>query len=1099
MRNLKRIISISAMLLMIVGVMVFFVSCGSRPRYDIYSIKYDPEAKLLTWYDDSSADKWIVSINGKTKRTSTESFSYDAQDKSFSFSIEGLFKRKGHKRNPERSGQMVYLDTVTGLEIKDGYLTWAPVVGASNYKIYNNGSQISTVNETRYMLPAGIFNITVEAGVSSGYSYSYAPTLVSGVMLSSPSYINYADGTFTWESVYGADYYKVVINGEEHTATTNSYVYTGEPQDINISVSACSNVANSYSSAALESVCYYLKPIENVQFTNEGALTWNAVENASSYTLNINGTAVNSEMNEYRDFQYDTPYTVTIKPEKHGYMYYTGAEFAYSFEKLSPVTGISFAEGVITWNVHSRASKYELVINGEVYETTSTTYTLERPNYDITVEVYAIGSGENCRSVTSDKITYNFLQPVSNFRVKDGILVWDATDKATSYDLRFSDGSTQTVSATEFTSVVPGVQYIVKIIPRGENAYYYSYWSGELTFQVLQAPTIKYEQGVLKWNSSSSARGFNIKIEKPDGNTHIFDTTSAVYNYSFSDVGAYKVSVQAVADASLVNTYDSAYSAPLSVKRLATPSGHSILNNSGVNDTVQIAINNVESACGYKVFISDSNETKFESNEFALDLLSLDKDHSEKTYKISVVATGTVTTSEIILDSLNKYEFNLTRLATPTDLEANGTQIKWTNVNHATKYYVAIGGKKIETNTSTYQFTDLQPGKYKVKVQAANPDNANYILSHYSAELEIEKLATPTNVILKTTADGSVFLEWAKVEDATGYTVRFGDRYFNTSYNNYKISDHFNTIEEGSGLQITVCAIGNGKDIIDSEPSATKTVAKLPKPSNITVSGSNITWNSSSVDGIAATDYILYVRTSEGTKEISVTGTSYSCAEFIPGSYNVSVAAVGSIISDGSACTLDSSKSSEILVTKLGKIENLHGVAGTNTITWDPVEGAGSYSIMVDGEKHSTTTTSFDVNFSEAGEHTIVVQAISNNPNTLSGEATTFTQIVKAIKTPVYVKYADDMAELNLGEFTIIQNGANVTIKVAPYTDMPVKYDYIFGASYKTESNTHSIVLENAGIDYYLQIRVLYKGFGSDGVYYVDSNLSQEVALSWFN
>lgn len=1098
MRNLKKIISISVMLLMLVGATLLFASCSRRPSYYISNIEYDPEADLLTWYDNSSAEKWVVSINGKNRRSSTESFSYDAKDKSFTFSIEGLFKRKGHRRNPEASGQMVYLEKVTGLEIKDGYLTWAPVVGAEHYQIYNNGSQIDTVYETRYRLPAGNFNITVKAGAGS-YSYSYPPTPISGVMLSSPTYINYENGTFTWESVYGADYYKVIVNGEEHKATTPSYTYTGEPKDIHISVSACSNTANSYSSAALENICYYLKPIENAQFTNEGALTWNAVENAGSYTLNINGTVVSSEINEYNSFNYDTPYTVTIKPEKIGYMYYTGAEFTYSFEKLSPITGISFSDGIVTWNAHSRASKYELIVNGTVYETTSTTYNLGRVESDITIEVYAIGSGENCRSVTSDKITYNYLQPVSNFRVRDGILVWDATNRATSYELRFTDGSSQTVSGTEYTGIIPGIQYVVKIIPRGENAYYYSYWSGELTFQVLQAPTLVYEQGVLRWNSSSNARGFNIKIEKPDGNTQIIDTTNSVYNYSFSDVGAYKVSVQAVADASFANTYDSAYSSPLSIKRLGTPTAHNILNNTGVNDTVQIAINHVDSACGYKVLINDGNETNFASNEFALDLLSLDRDHTEKTYKISVVATGKVTSTEIILDSLNKYEFNLTRLATPINLKAEGTQITWDLVNHANKYYVTIGGKKIETNTNSYQFTGLQPGKYEVKVQAANPDNDSYILSHYSAGLQIEKLATPTNVVLKTTADGSVFLEWAKVENATGYTVRFGDRYFNTNYNNYKISDHFNTIEEGSGLQITVLAIGNSKEVINSEPSATKTVAKLPKPSNIVVSGTNITWNSSSVDGIAATNYILYVRTSEGTKEIPVTGTSYSCADFLPGSYDISVSAVGSIISDGSACTLDSSKSSEIWVSKLGKVENIRGMAGTNTITWDPVAGAGSYSVMIDGEKQTTTTTSFDVNFSEAGEHTIVVQAISNHPNTLSGEATTITQIVKAIKTPVYVQYVEGETMLELGEFTIMQNGANVTISVAPYTDMPVKYDYIFGASYKTESNTHSIVLENAGIEYYLQIRILYKGFGSDGVYYVDSNLSQEVALSWFN
>ena len=1098
MKIFKRILTISLMFLMLIGAATVLSSCSNKVYYSISNVTYDPEAKILSWSDNSSAEEWVVTINNKNKRSKTTSYSYDSKDQDFTFKIEGLRKRKGHRKNPEEYGTFKYLDKVTNLKVENGNVTWSPVSRANYYQIYENGYHVTDVYTTSYEVPSGSFNVSVVPAVNDSYFYSYSPDTISGVMLSRPSNLMFANGVFTWDAVFNAEYYEVTVNGNTTQVLENKYVYNGPNVDIEISIVACTSAANSYSSAPLATTCYYLKPVESAQFTNEGVLTWNQIQNADSYALNINGNFVSVGINEYGSFQFDTPYTVTITPEKPGYLYYTGESFTYSFEKLSPVSGIKFSDGTVMWNAHPRAVEYEIVVSGQKFKTSSTTYQLGHSEADLTIEVYAIGSGENCRSVTSDKLEYFYIQPVKNFRVQDGVLVWDASPRATSYEIYFTNQGSQTVTGTTFTGINPGVQYVAKIIPRGEGANYYSYWSGELMFQVLQAPTVNYDQGVLRWSSSSSARGFNIKIEKPDGSVQIIDTSNSVYNYGFTDVGSYKVSVQAVADASLANTYNSAFSTPLSIKRLGTPTSHRVINNQGTTDTVQLSIGAVDSACGYKVFINDANETNFASNEFALDLLSIDRDHSEKTYKISVAATGKITSNEIILDSLNRYDFNLTRLATPTGLKAEGTQITWNPVTHANKYYVAIGGKKIETNTNSYQFTELQPGTYKVKIQAANTDNTDYIPGQYSAELEITKLATPTNVVLKTTADGSVFLEWSKVENATGYTVRFGDRYFNTSYNNYKISDHFNTIEEGSGLQITVSAIGNSKEIINSEPSVTKTVAKLPKPSNIAVNGTNITWNSSSVDGIGASNYVLYIRTAAGTQEIPVTGTSYSCAEFTPGSYSVSVAAIGSIISDGSACTLDSSKSSEITVTKLDTVKNIQKATGSNTITWDSVIGASSYMVMIDGQKEYTTTTSFQLNFSSAGEHTIVIQPISNDPYTLSGEQTTITQVVKSLKTPVYVQGADTSA-LNIGEFTVIQDGASVTVVVAPYTGMPVKYDYIFGSSYKSDSNTHSIVLENSGIEYYLQIRVLYNGFGDDGIYYVDSNLSQEIVVVWFN
>ena len=128
---MKKVLKLAlAFSLMIIAVFAI-VACGDDPHYSIYDISYDPEKDVITWSDDSDAEQWIVTINGKKKKVKTTSFSYDSEDKDFELKIEGLHKKEGKDINPVWSGDVIFMQTPANLNIADGELRWSTVSGAA--------------------------------------------------------------------------------------------------------------------------------------------------------------------------------------------------------------------------------------------------------------------------------------------------------------------------------------------------------------------------------------------------------------------------------------------------------------------------------------------------------------------------------------------------------------------------------------------------------------------------------------------------------------------------------------------------------------------------------------------------------------------------------------------------------------------------------------------------------------------------------------------------------------------------------------------------------------------------------------------------------
>lgn len=1095
---MKKILYVMFAALLLVGAVFTFASCSEDPSYYFYEVSYNPVTKQLSWSDNSPADQWLVSINdGDSEKVSSTTYSYDAHDQSFEFRIEALYKDKGHEDNPVIRQTMQYIPTVTNLRVENGYLVWDAVSGATGYTVTNNGSSYSNGSECSYKIPEGSFNITVKPQ-GSGYYYTYESEKKSGVILASPTGLTYNNGEFAWSAVPGADFYKVTINGTDYETTETRYAFAGNQQDIEISVAAGSRQAGAYLSAPLSNTCYYLQPLtkDSYTFNQSGELVWTAVENATSYRITIND--VDSQTvseTKYAGFQVDTRYNIKITPQRE--FSYTGEAVVYSFEKLSPVTGVKFSDGKITWNAHPRAASYEVLINGEKFDTTTTTVDKSGIESTITIEVYAKGQGENSRSYTATKETYTYLPRVQNTTIENGALVWDASEGAISYDICFISMNNQVVPTSTnsyaASNIVPNQQYIVKVIPRGGD-HTYSYWSGEFTFKVLPAPTLTYDNGGFRWNGSSDVAGYKVRLGKIDPNNaenteYTYEDLNAnqlVYNNSFEQAGKYEISVKAVADKSMANVYDSAYSAVKFVTRLGDVTGHKLINTTAITDTVQVSLSSVNGATGYKVKVNGTERAAAADGIVRIDLESLANIDEETTFNLEAYATGTVTPDSVVLDSLHPYQFKLTRLATPKNVTIQGTTVKWDDVLHAGQYVVTIDGQPVEASSSQYQMTNIAAGDHKVKVQATCRDSQEYIPSKYSVEISFKKLATPGNVRVETQGE-ALYVKWDAPTGATAYSVKVGSNTYDAAMNMHRISDYVNNMPAGSSIQLSVYAKGNGSTVIDSEPSNTITVVKFNAPTGLAVQGDNIVWNAATVDAVSAANYDLYI---DG-EIIPVTGTQYATSNIAVGTHIVSVVAKGN-----NTTTIDSPRSATIQVTKLGKVQNVTMVAGSKNITWDPVVGATSYTVNVDGKDYYVTNPSFTVNFTEAGSKTIKIQATSGDPTVIAGDVVEKRIDVRAYNRPNFVK---DISNLSAGNFTASISGNVLTIEAGAVQGLPVTYAFTVSGVTKEQTGTvytYTLPYTDPGMEYWVQMQIIVDCFGTeDGVYYINSNPSQEQTL----
>lgn len=917
--------------------------------------------------------------------------------------------------------------------------------------------------------------------------------------------LTYNGETITWTSVKNAKNYKISINnGTESIVSqadgTVSYRYDSNGENFDFSIEAVIKEGSD------KNPTYQIR-FENIgQVTGlaveQGSLTWDALADAEKYEIMYNGDIVSSNVGttsfamQPGEFSYKVRALKGLAENADGNIpYYSVWSTAITGTVLTAPTNLTYDSEVFTWEKVNGASSYVIKIGNE--ETTATTNRFEyiAGKEDFAVSVYAVGNkAENIYdSCYSEAKKYTYIAPIEGLNVVDGVLKWTASENAVRYKIKVNGiVNNEDLTKNEYSALSSGSSYRIQILPIGKSDFYFSHWSNEITVNILRSPVVSYGDGVIRWNQVTGCSGYELKITKGDTVVH---TTAVgeetfVYDYAFEDAGDYLVYVKATA-LGTGGVYESKYSTAYSVKRLATPTNEQIINRPLEQNQVSVTFTPSVGASGYAL-LADGVEiaTITSGATFSVDLSKMTNKTEESIVNFKIIARGSVTTDGAVLDCKVPLEFNVTKLATPQNLTINGNQLSWDSVNHTSKYVLTIDGKRIEVTTTSFTLTDLSSGTHSVYVQAMG-NGEEVITGGFSNALSLKKLATPANLIIT-----NGLLTWGVVADATAYKVVLGTESYNADTTSFDLLGYESYISEGKGTQISVYAIGNGTDVINSDVSATKTISKYNRPDNVKVNGDALVWNPSSVDSINCNSYKLIISKNGGSEyTVQVTGSSYSMNNFEAGNYTVKVVALGDYVQ-----TVNSPESNSFVFTKLAAVSSV--TKSGSTYTWDVVPGANGYEIKLskDATWTSVNTNSYTPVFTTEGEFEVSIRAVGNGADVIDSNVYSFTQRVTRLTQPVKQE-----AMTNNNAFKVEVSGNTITVTVKKQVGA-IGYKLFVGGIERnvvvSETDTeivYTYTMTTVGATYKVQVQVLGNQFASNGEYLMDSNKSTEVTVVYEN
>lgn len=293
---------------------------------------------------------------------------------------------------------------------------------------------------------AGDYTVIVEAEGKTTVAYykNKALARVSNFSFTEPS-------TLVFEGVENAEKYLITVvcgnanHNHENYDNGNSTNYNFancamKEGGIEFVVTA---VATGYVSSVSDTLCVYnpmLDAVSGVQFDlTSGVLTWDAVENATSYvvTVTVDGLTETYSLTEtaLSMTKYTGDITVTLKAINVAFNSPAATQFTCSINKLaSPVP--QYVEDKVVWAAVEGAKSYIVKVDGDEYPVSGTEFTLPE-KYNVNgqtsfISVKAVADEETKNSYYSEEISVSYGE-IAYLEYSANNLRWGAVAGASSY------------------------------------------------------------------------------------------------------------------------------------------------------------------------------------------------------------------------------------------------------------------------------------------------------------------------------------------------------------------------------------------------------------------------------------------------------------------------------------------------------------------------------------------------------------------------------------------------------------------------------------------------------------------------------------------
>ena len=804
-----------------------------------------------------------------------------------------------------------------------------------------------------------------------------------------PSNLTFDGKKLVWQDVLEAEGYSVNINGQDYSVYNKNYFeinleeYAG--QQVVAKVKA-KGKSNSLDSGYTPEVSFLVlnKPTNIAYNDKTSTISWNSVEGAVSYSVNINNKIFNATQSSLvvsNFLNMDGSFEIKVKANGNadGSIVNSAYSDVLQLTRLTSPKNFSITNGIARWDSVLGAKGYEVLYsysqNGESKQSTQTILgTRFNLPFDVDagtyfVRVRALGDGKN--TISGDFGVENFwtkLDKVKNLRVQNGIVVWDIDSKATSYIITLQN--------------------------------------------VVTADDSLYTQTT-------------------DASIHSF----AIENFP---AGEYKVNVQvkgsdATIQSSLLDT-------PLAVTKLQTPQNLQAIKS---DSTCTVQWTRVYGATSYLVKLVGNSTQQFyvqNSSNASISYSFNSAVIASNTNLISVQAIGSDATEQSItyINSEFCQEITIDKLSTPIlDMsEISNGVVAWNMVSNAGGYEVAISSatgdlittystsaNKANLNDNIINNAELSAGSYIIKVRAVAKQNSLTFNGDYSETVKVNKL--PSNFV--KVQDGTI----ADLEPQGNYVYRYivtqqGEKPRDIASINEYVEK---TIKPGETIGIQVKTTSKGQDddgtyYINSNPSQTIYVYKLPTITDAQMVNGMLSFGKM-YNNISGFKFVLCL---DGEDTDNATKTQKDYFNIEAGQHTVTIRAVatqsGSGVSydESNPLNLNSYPSADFGFTKLFAPSSLrvssfvseevtfdellssitnYSESSSGALIWSAVSGANGYQVVFEDNTAITTSKLFETfqnTAISAGTHTVCLKALGNGTDIItsanSEQNITFTKCV---------------------------------------------------------------------------------------------------------
>ena len=935
---------------------------------------------------------------------------------------------------------------------------------------------------------------------------------VQEIIMDAPADVYYDGQYLTWDKV-DADYYTVSINGgEAQRVNSTTYAYASPGADFDVTVAAVKGEA----SKSVSKTFHPLATIEELNVYNDGTLWWNPVAGANAYEVQVNGQTVGQVTDTTYDALSAGSNRVKVKPVVSGdNSFYSSWSAEKRVNIYATPTDIDYDGTTLSWRGNGRT--YEVTINGQIQTVTATRYDFNSDSRDFDVTIKALGDYTNNFDSAVAEESFTYLDPVTDITVEDGILKWQGVEDAQGYRVRVGATVYTVTEGTEYNGLTAGQSLDVSVMPYNDEGNYFSSWSETRSIYILSVPVTHWNSELeldtvannnFTWDAVAAASGYTVRVTMPNGTTEEITRSvdSRAYANLYENVGIYTVQVKANAATDDADRYDSKYSDPITIERLAAPrqpAANFIVSDANqLNRGFTVNFVGVNGATGYQLYkdgvalsgltAGASGSSITDSNVAALTVTS------QQNYTYMVQSLGGVRTTGgltyVTLPSIKatSLSFNIIVQQQPQGLTMSGFNAFWNAVGGSNGYAITYGGETYTASTESYNLETLPTGTFNIAV-CARGDGAATLASNYTATLEIRRLDYPRNIRI-TYGKGNGLLEYDDVENAFGkYSVYVGESMLPIAQQSWSEMYSYIT-EEGTVLSMTANANTFNDDntvyYMTSPVSPTQQFIRLAAPTfpeGAISTHTEIRWNAP--DNINLREYTpTYVLEYSDTTVAARNGTSYNISELEAGEYTFTVRAVGDNVH-----YLDS-EYSYVGKTFRKLASPIMEVDSRGYIWAADVHDVSAYYIEINGERVydadyiAGQTYIFKPSFSTVGSYTVRLTAVGNGINTVSSKPYVYTQSVEQLQRPeISVSYS------NPDGFVV---GGTIDVEITLATPNAINYQYEIGGGSSSSAELRMSQAMNSPGTFTVRVKALGGVIDDNDIYYVDSLYSAETSMT---